>query len=86
MQRQLAYTTEQLAKQLSTSRNLIYELHRYGLLVGIKKGNGWIYSSAEVEQFLDAVQGMDIGNAEAIERTANIIKERHNKSKKEKRA
>ena len=80
----LTYTAEQLAKELNTSRNLIYILHDKGAIKGIKKGNGYIFPQFEVDEMLHAFANdeLDMGNAEAIERSVAIIKARREKEKR----
>ncbi len=74
--RRLTYTTEQLAEELNTNRNLISILREEGAITGIKKGNGYIYTCSEVDQFLNDWVGMDMSNRETIRESMIEIERR----------
>jgi len=72
----LTYTTAQLAAELNTTRNLVDILRQEGALTGIKKGNGYIFTHAEIEQFLNEWIGLDMSNREAIRASVITIEKR----------
>lgn len=78
----LTYTTQQLAEQLNTSRNLIDILRQEGALTGIKKGNGYIFTHTEIERFLDEWTGMDMSNRHAIRESMIEIERRKRNERK----
>lgn len=78
----LTYTTAQLAAELNTSRNLIDILRQEGALVGIKKGNGYIYHYKEIERFLQEFAGMDMSNRHAIRESMIEIERRKRDERK----
>ena len=77
----LTYTTKQLATELNTSRNLIDILRQEGCLVGIKKGNGYIFTSKEVDEFLERFTGYDISNRFAIQQSLREIERKEHEKR-----
>lgn len=78
----LTYTTAQLAAELNTSRNLIDILRQEGALIGIKKGNGYIFHYREIERFLQEFAGMDMSNRQAIRESMVEIERRKRNERK----
>jgi len=64
----LTYTTNELAKELHTSRNHIDMMRRLGLLTGIKKGHAYIFDEQMVMAFLNEARGKDISNEDTCQR------------------
>lgn len=75
----LAYSTEEVAYQLSTNDHRINLLRTCGALVGIKNGNKFIYSHKEIERFLEEYKGFNLQTETDIKLAVAQIK-RFNKS------
>lgn len=63
----LAFTTNQLAEELHTSRNKIDYLRNVGILKSIKMGNGYIFPMFEVDRFLHECMNEDLSNEFTID-------------------
>lgn len=71
------YTTKQLAKILNLSgTQKVDQLRKAGAIKGIKKGNGYIFTSNEINAFLNDFNGLDISNEETIKTSVAIVKSR----------
>lgn len=57
---QKTYTTAEVAEIFHTYEDKVNAWRKAGLIKGIKKGRGWIYSSVEIDRFLESVRGKDL--------------------------
>ena len=72
----ITLTTKEVAEQLCTSRNMVDTLRQEGAIIGIKKGNGYIFHYKEIERFVEEFTGLDMSNREAIRQSLNEIRRR----------
>lgn len=62
MQTKKVYTAEDLADLMHTYVDKVNAWRRAGLITGIKKGRGYIYTSEEVDRFLKSNTGKELPN------------------------
>lgn len=63
-----AYTKKEVASFIKTSPAWVDVLSQFGLIQGIKMPNATIFSSAEIERFLDENRGEDLSSRDAIQK------------------
>lgn len=68
------YTMEQVAELMHVHKNQVMMWKNERILKGIKTGKGFVFSTKEIERFLDTFTGFDVSNPSRIQETLEKIK------------